>query len=34
MPLAKRSDYGDAKYAGAAVDFVEDIEPALQVKLI
>ena len=32
MPLGKRSDFGDAKYAGAESVFTCDIVGALQVR--
>lgn len=31
MPLGKRADFGDARYAGAETVFTCDIVPALQV---
>ena len=31
MPLGKRADFGDARYAGAEVDFTCDIIDTLQV---
>ena len=32
MPLAKRTDYGDARFAGCTISFSEEIEPSLQVQ--
>lgn len=33
MTLGKRTDYGDAKYAGIALDFTLDVETPLQVRV-
>ena len=33
MPLGKRSDFGDAKYAGLDVAFKSKVEEALDVSL-
>ena len=32
MPLGKRADFQDAKYAGVEVEFVSDIAEALPVR--
>ncbi len=32
MPLAKRNDCGDAKYAGLEIDFSADPDEVLQVR--
>jgi hypothetical protein len=31
MPLGKRAEFGDARYAGVAVDFAHDVAGAMQV---
>eukprot|EP00854_Cymbomonas_tetramitiformis_P017780 gene17780-21176_t len=33
MPLGKRTDYGDSRYAGVEVDFCADVPSSLQVAL-
>jgi len=32
MPLGRRADLGDAKYAGVEVPFAHDMEDAMQVR--
>jgi hypothetical protein len=32
MPLGRRTDYGDARYAGAEVDVTDDVERDLNVR--
>jgi hypothetical protein len=32
MPLGRRADLGDAKYAGVEVPFAHDMEEAMQVR--
>ena len=32
MPLGRRTDYGDARYAGVEVDVTEDVERDLNVR--
>ncbi len=34
MPLAKRTDYGDAKFAGCSLPFSCDVEQDLQAALL
>ena len=34
MPLGKRADFGDARYAGAETVFTCDIVAALQVRVL
>ena len=33
MPLGRRTDYGDARYAGVEVDVTDDVERDLNVRL-
>ena len=32
MPLGRRTDYGDARYAGVEVDVTDDVERELNVR--
>ena len=32
MPLGRRTDYGDARYAGIEVDVTDDVERDLNVR--
>ena len=32
MPLGRRTDYGDARYAGVEVDATDDVERDLNVR--
>jgi hypothetical protein len=34
MPLGKRSDFGDARYAGVEINYAHDVAGAMQVRLI
>jgi hypothetical protein len=34
MPLGRRSDFGDARYAGVEISYAHDVADAMQVRLI
>lgn len=34
MPLGKRTDFGDARYAGLAIDFDPRVENSIQVSVL